>query len=140
MRRFIPLLYLNLNSLLLDFDPDRDDAMGFLSFTLMVLGGIIGLKTVRNPPTKPKLITYFYTVSDDSDRDPTGVPTLGFNTLLIFYNWMTALTVLASLVLDVGKVFSVIGILHNTSEVIILVLLGSGGKIRNSNFFAWILI
>jgi len=105
----------------------------------MVIAGIIGLKTVRNPPTKPKLVTHFYTVSDDSDRDPTGVPTLGFNTLLIFYNWITALTILASLVFDLGKLWSVIGVLHNTAEIIILVLLGNGGRIRNSNFFAWIL-
>src|SRR5437763_955627 len=106
----------------------------------MVLAGIIGLKTVRNPPTKPKLITYFYTVSDDSDRNPTGVSTLGFNTLLVYYNFFTALAKLATIVFDIGELWVVIGVFHNTAEVIILVLLGNGGRISNSNFFAWILI
>jgi hypothetical protein len=128
-----------LNYPLLGFDPNRDDAVGFLSTTLMIISGIIGLKAIRNPPTNPKLTTHFFTTSDDSDSIPTGVPTLGFNSLLILYNWVTALTVLASTIFDLGKVWVVIGVLHNTSEVIILVLLGNGGKIRNSNFLGWVL-
>src|SRR5581483_6391974 len=63
------------SSSLLGFDPNRIDGMNFAANVVMLIAGIIGLKTIRNPPTKPKLITYFFPVPDDSDRDPTGVPT-----------------------------------------------------------------
>ncbi|RIA80879.1 hypothetical protein C1645_791665 [Glomus cerebriforme] len=119
------------------FDPDRQDAVNTLSVVLMFITGSIGLKIVNNPPTKPKLTTRFFTISDDSDADVTGVPAIGFNRLLVLYVWATFATILFAILVDVGKLFSVIGIFHNSVEVAILSLIGGGGRIKSSSFIAW---
>jgi len=121
------------------FDPNRLDGMSIAANALMLVAGIIGLKSIRNPPAKSRLITHFFTVSDDSDRDPTGEPAFGFNCLLVLYIWVTLIALVASIFINVGKLWVVLGVFHNSSEILILVLLGSGGKITNSSFLAWML-
>jgi len=121
-----------------EYNPDQNDAANTLTVVLLVITGAIGLKIVNNPPTNPKLITRFYTITDDSDANVTGIPTIGFNRLLVVYVWTTFATVFFAILVDVGKLFSVVGVLHNATEIAILTLIGNGGRIKGGSLFAWI--
>lgn len=121
------------------YNYDQNDAVNTLTVVLLAITGTIGLKIVNNPPTNQKLITRFYTITDDSDADINGIPTIGFNRLLVLYVWTTFATVLFAIFVDVGKLFSAIGILHNATEMAILTLIGNGGRIKGGSLFAWLL-
>ncbi|GBB88850.1 hypothetical protein RclHR1_15470005 [Rhizophagus clarus] len=120
------------------YNSDQNDAVNTLTVVFLAVTGAIGLKIVNNPPTSQKLITRFYTISDDSDENIVGVPTIGFDRLLIVYVWATLATVLFAILVDVGKLFSVVGIFHNSTEFAILTLIGNGGRIKGGSLFAWL--
>ena len=126
--------------LLLGDDSNRIDAATLSAIVGILVAGIIGLKTIRNAPKRSKLITHIFLISDDSDRDPTGTPAYGLDYLLLLYSWATLFTLAASMAVTVGKLWVTIGVLHNVSEIFILVLLGNGGRITSSSFLGWILI
>ncbi|CAG8649391.1 5034_t:CDS:2, partial [Funneliformis caledonium] len=127
------------------FDRQKNDTMGTFIAVIMLVVGVIGLKLVLNPPAKPSLITKFYTVSDDPDDDNqesaiSEVSTIGFNLSLVTYALVTSITAIAGVIFDIGKLWSAIGVFHNTIEIIILLLIGSGGRITNVSYFVWVLI
>ncbi|CAG8729768.1 10909_t:CDS:2, partial [Funneliformis caledonium] len=124
------------------YDRQKNDTMRIFIAVIMLVVGVIGLKLVLNPPTKPSLITKFYTVSDDDNQESaiSEVSTIDFNRSLVTYTLVTSITALASLIVDIGKLWSVIGVFHNTIEIIILLLIGSGGRIKNVSYFVWVLI
>jgi len=108
--------------------------MILFAILLLFVAGSFGLKLVINPPEKPNMITYFVTTFDNN-----GVPTIDFDRLLVLYTWTTFVTAFAALLIDIGKMWSIVGLSHTTLELAILVLLGNGGKIKNVTFLAWML-
>ncbi|CAG8654105.1 10476_t:CDS:2, partial [Funneliformis mosseae] len=123
------------------FDRQKNDTMGTFIAVIMLVVGLIGLKLVLNPPTKPSLITKFYTVSDDNQESVISeVSTIGFNRSLVTYTLITSITAIAGVIFDIGKLWSAIGLFHNTIEIIILLLIGSGGRLTNVSYFVWMLI
>ncbi|CAG8576932.1 8092_t:CDS:2 [Funneliformis mosseae] len=126
------------------FDRQKNDSMITFASAFMLVVGVIGLKLVLNPPTNPSFITRFYTVSDDPDDNNkesiSGVPTTGFNRSLVIYTFATFVTAIAALLFDIGKLWSVIAVSHNTLELATLLLIGSGGRIKNVSYFVWMFI
>ncbi|CAG8508003.1 1467_t:CDS:2 [Gigaspora margarita] len=80
-------------------------------------------------PNTRKLQTYF--ISDDS----APVSAYYFNRLLVLYNFNTMITLFALLIFDAGKFWVALGMIHNTTEFVVLVLIGSGGRLKNINFY-----
>ncbi|CAI2179758.1 2873_t:CDS:2 [Funneliformis geosporum] len=121
----------------------KDSMTAFISIVMLVVG-VIGLKLVINPPTKPSLTTKFYTVSDDPNDDNqesiSGVPTIGLNRSLVIYTLVTCVTSAAALIVDIGKLWSVIGLFHNSFELVTLLLIGGGGRIKSVSYLVWIII
>jgi len=57
---------------------------------------------------------------------------------LASYCLVTSLTGFLYYLIDVGKIWSTIGVLHNANEIIILVALHQGGRITSNSFIAWL--
>src|SRR5688500_2498312 len=115
--------------------------MIIFAMALLFVAGVFGLILVINPPKKPKLITYFVTISDDNDQEimVTRIPTIGFDRLLVLYTWTTFITAFAAILVDIGKMWSIIGLSHTSIELTGLVLLGNSGKIKSATFLVWML-
>ncbi|CAG8683309.1 14499_t:CDS:2, partial [Dentiscutata erythropus] len=110
-----------------------DSSLAFGSL-LIIITVYLASRWTAHPPTIRKLQTYF--ISGDSPP----VSAYYFNRLLVLYAFNTVLTFFAILIFDVGKLWvGAIGMLHNSSEFAVLVLIGSGGRIKNISFYAILL-
>ncbi|KAF0510997.1 patatin-domain-containing protein [Gigaspora margarita] len=112
---------------------NKSDSALFFTTLLMAITCYLGARWTAHPPTTRKLQTYF--VSDDS----APVSAYYFNRHLVIYNFITTFTIFAVIILDLGKLWATIGILHNTIEFAILVLIGSGGRLKNISFYGVLL-
>ncbi|CAG8816205.1 12914_t:CDS:2, partial [Cetraspora pellucida] len=91
-----------------------------------------GARWTANPPTLPKLQSVFVSETENGTKK---ISAYGFNRLLVLYSFITMLTLSSILIFDIGKFWVALGILHNASEFSVLVLIGSGGKIRSNLFW-----
>ncbi|CAG8760112.1 38682_t:CDS:2 [Gigaspora margarita] len=112
---------------------NKSDSALFFTTLLMAITCYLGARWTAHPPTTRKLQTYF--ISDDS----APVSAYYFNRHLVIYNFITTFTMFAVIILDLGKLWATIGILHNTIEFAILVLIGSGGRLKNISFYGVLL-
>ncbi|CAG8550439.1 6699_t:CDS:2 [Gigaspora rosea] len=110
-------------------DYNKSDSALFFSSILMVITGYLAFRWTTHPPATSKVQSYF--ISGDS----APVSAYYFNRLLVLYNFNTLLTLFAILIFDVGKFWVALGMIHNTTEFCVLVLIGSGGRIKNISFY-----
>ena len=59
--------------------------------------------------------------------------------MILFYNVITMITLIVSFMVNVGKLWVGVGVLHNSAEILILVALGNGGRITSNSFYGWML-
>ncbi|RIB21315.1 hypothetical protein C2G38_2176928 [Gigaspora rosea] len=102
----------------------------FLSLLVLVL---VLLSFVGINPEVPEQVPL--SVYCAGDRDATSSPTIDFDRVLAIYIVTTFLTGAASFFVGVGKIWATVGVFHNASEFIILVMFGSGGRIKSSTFW-----
>jgi len=114
-------------------DYNKSDSALFFSSLLMVITGYLAFRWTTHPPATRKVQSYF--ISGDS----APVSAYYFNRLLVLYNFNTLLTLFAILIFDVGKFWVALGMIHNTTEFCVLVLIGSGGRIKNISFYGVLL-
>ncbi|GES86771.1 hypothetical protein GLOIN_2v1532168 [Rhizophagus clarus] len=104
------------------------------SAVLMIIGGALAYKwTNFDTKTNSKLLTYFV------DRELNKVPTIEFDRYLASYCLITSLTGIVYYLIDVGKIWATVGVLHNANEIIIMVSLHQGGRITSNSVLAWLL-
>ncbi|RHZ54301.1 hypothetical protein Glove_428g52 [Diversispora epigaea] len=111
------------------YDGNQSDAVIVFSIVLMVLSVCSGIKWTKNPPRNKKLSTIIV----DADRE-TNVPSIDLNRFITAYLFATLANAITYFFFDTGKLWSGFGVFHNASELAILLLIGSGGKIRSSAF------
>jgi len=114
------------------FDANQLDATLLFNQILLLLSSYYAIKWAYNPPTNRKLITRFYSVGD---RDAISIPTIDFDRVLSIYIVMTLLAGVTIFLVGVGKIWVAVGVLHNAAEFTILVMLGSGGRIKSAAFW-----
>ncbi|CAG8804874.1 4219_t:CDS:2, partial [Racocetra persica] len=113
------------------FDGNKLDATLLFNQIILLLSSYYALKWTYNPPTSPKLITRFAHIGEN---DVT-VTTHYFDSILALYIVMTLLAGVAIFLFGVGKIWVAVGVLHNAAEFTVLVILGSGGKIKSQIFW-----
>ncbi|CAG8519201.1 2109_t:CDS:2 [Paraglomus occultum] len=122
--------YLAWHPEIIDFDQQKGDSFTLLSITLMGVFGYLCIKWTYNDNLSTKHVSYFY-------KNGVSIPTTLFNQLISMYIFMTFIAAIAYFILDVGKIWSVWGLLHNMLEIAILLVLHNNGKIKNNWFFVW---
>ncbi|CAG8536053.1 16896_t:CDS:2, partial [Cetraspora pellucida] len=113
------------------FDANELDATLLFNQIILLLASYYAIKWTYNPPTSPRLITRFSYVGEND----TSVTTHYFDSILAFYNVMTLLAGVAIFLFGVGKIWVAVGVLHNAAEFTLLVILGSGGRIKSPVFW-----
>ncbi|KAF8951335.1 hypothetical protein BGZ52_012358 [Haplosporangium bisporale] len=108
-----------------------------MSFTLLALifsstAAYAARRAIRAPS---RSLTGFVTLKDGHESSSTQINT--FIELYIFATWAA---VIAYLFLDVGKIWAVVGALHNLLEVALLVVLQSGGRVNSMSFGIYMFI
>ncbi|CAI2184979.1 14011_t:CDS:2, partial [Funneliformis geosporum] len=116
---------------IIDYDLEIADSIVLLAFILTSCSAYLGLKWSYKQPKYKKYVTFFY-------KDEIATPTTGFIILLSYYILITGLGEFTYWTLDVGKLWSVTGVLHNVLEIAILILLHNGGKLKSNLTFAWL--
>ncbi|KAF0510993.1 patatin-domain-containing protein [Gigaspora margarita] len=114
-------------------DYNKSDSALLFSSLLMAITCYLAARWTAYLPSTRKLQTYF--ISDDS----APVSAYYFNRLLVLYNFNTMITLFALLIFDAGKFWVALGMIHNTTEFVVLVLIGSGGRLKNINFYGILL-
>ncbi|CAG8765319.1 12371_t:CDS:2, partial [Gigaspora rosea] len=110
----------------------------FLSLLALVL---VLLSFVGINPEVPKQAPYRFTgylswlPKQEDDNDVASSPTIDFNRVLAIYIVTTLLAGAVLFFVGAGKIWVAVGVFHNASEFIILIMLGSGGKIKSSTFW-----
>lgn len=116
-------------------DKEEYAATIIFSVILMIIAGFYAFKwTYFDAKTNSKLLTYFV------DRETNKVSTIEFDRYLASYCLVTSLTGILYYLVDVGKIWSTVGVLHNANEIIILVSLHQGGRITSNSFQAWLIL
>ncbi|KAF9327266.1 hypothetical protein BG006_009396 [Podila minutissima] len=108
-----------------------------MSFTLLALlfsstAAYAAHRAVRAPS---RSLTGFVTIKDGHESSSTQINT--FIKLYIFATWAA---VVAYLFVDVGKIWAVVGALHNLLEVALLVVIQSGGRVTSMTFGIYMFI
>ncbi|KAG0030980.1 hypothetical protein BGZ82_007180 [Podila clonocystis] len=108
-----------------------------MSFTLLALlfsstAAYAAHRAIRAPS---RSLTGFVTIKDGHESSSTQV-----NTFIKLYIYATWAAVVAYLFLDVGKIWAVVGALHNLLEVALLVVLQSGGRVTSMTFGIYMFI
>ncbi|RIA96458.1 hypothetical protein C1645_381906 [Glomus cerebriforme] len=113
---------------LIDYNYEISDALVLLAIIVTTISSYLVLRWSSTPPNYK---TYFY-------KDGTTTPTTAFIFILSYYILLTGFAEITYWVFDVGKLWSVTGLLHNTLEIVILLLLHNGGKLKSNLTFAWL--
>ncbi|CAG8518896.1 7285_t:CDS:2 [Funneliformis mosseae] len=116
---------------IIDYDLEIADSLVLLAIVLTSCSAYLTLKWSYKPPKNKKYVTYFY-------KDGIATPTTGFTILLSYYILITGMGEITYWTLDVGKLWSVTGVLHNVLEIAILILIHNGGKLQSNLTFAWL--
>ncbi|GJJ73522.1 hypothetical protein EMPS_05880 [Entomortierella parvispora] len=101
------------------------------SFTLLALlfstgAAFAAHRSVRNPS---RSLTGFVTLQTGIENASTQI-----NQFILIYIDATWIAIIAYMFLDVGKIWAVVGALHNLLEVALLILLQSGGRVNSMSF------
>jgi hypothetical protein len=116
-------------------DEQINAATIIFSVILMIIGGLFAFKWTKfDAKTNSKLLTYFV------DREANKIPTIEFDRYLASYCIVTSWTGILYYLIDVGKIWSTVGILHNVNEIVILVSLHQGGRISSNSILAWLIL
>lgn len=105
------------------------DAMTFLVFITTGAASYLSLKWTEKPPFNKSYASYLI-------KDGVKVSTFAFNRMIAYYIAVTFIAAAAYMLLDVGKLWSATGVLHNLFEIAIMVTLHFGGKIKSHAVFA----
>ncbi|CAG8578564.1 5851_t:CDS:2 [Gigaspora rosea] len=119
------------------YDGNKFDTALLFNQVVLIFSSYFAIKWTYNPPTKRSLITRFYSAGDSVAMS---VPTTDFNRAIAIYIVMTLLAGLTIFFAGVGKIWATVGVLHNASEFLILLILGSGGKFNLPVFWPIIAI
>ncbi|RIB11060.1 hypothetical protein C2G38_136249 [Gigaspora rosea] len=107
------------------------DAMTFLAFLTTGVASYLSLKWTEKLPLNKSYASYLI-------KNGVKVSTFAFNRMIAYYIAATFIAVTAYMLLDVGKLWSATGIVHNIFEIAVMVTLHFGGKIKSHAVFAWI--
>ncbi|CAB4416806.1 unnamed protein product [Rhizophagus irregularis] len=113
------------------FDYQKVQATIIFSAIMMTIGAHLSFKWTSK--VSKEFITYFV------DGEANRTPTIEFDRLLGWYSAITSITGIVNFMVDVGKLWVTVGVLHNAVEVTILYTLHQGGKIKSTTIPAWIL-
>ncbi|KAG0367428.1 hypothetical protein BC939DRAFT_450077 [Gamsiella multidivaricata] len=102
-----------------------------MSFTMLALLFATGAayaarQAIRRPS---RSLTGFVTLSTGNEEASTQI-----NQFILYYINATWIAVLGYLFFDVGKIWAVVGALHNLLEVALIVVLQSGGRVSSMSF------
>ncbi|KAF9281641.1 hypothetical protein BGZ68_006523 [Mortierella alpina] len=102
-----------------------------VSFTMLALifsavAAYAGHRATRSPS---RSLTGFVTISTGNEESSTQI-----NEFLQWYIDATLVAVVGYLLFDVGKLWAVVGTLHNQLEVALLITLHSGGRVSSMSF------
>ncbi|CAG8836078.1 4977_t:CDS:2, partial [Racocetra persica] len=109
------------------FDGNELNATFLFNMVILLLTSYYVIKWTFNPPTKLRLVTHF--ILKDSNSIP--VSTIWFDRALAMYNMVTLLAGVTIFFVGVGKIWATVGVFHSAAEFVILVILGSGGRIKS---------
>ncbi|KAF9363531.1 hypothetical protein BGX34_003888 [Mortierella sp. NVP85] len=96
------------------------------------MASYIGYRAVR-PPSRS--YTGFVTLSTGKEETSTQI-----NTFILYYIYVTWAAILAYLFFDAGKIWAVIGTLHNLLEVVLMVAFHHGGRITSVTFALYMFV
>ncbi|CAG8683211.1 4734_t:CDS:2, partial [Cetraspora pellucida] len=116
-----------------DLDENRFNTILLFSNLICFFASIFGFYWAFYPPQDKRLISHFY------ENNTVVTSTRHFNLLLANYIFFTWLAYVAYLILDVGKLWSPIGLLYNVAEISLLACIHYGGKITAIKYWAWVL-
>ncbi|KAF9955382.1 hypothetical protein BGZ70_010256 [Mortierella alpina] len=102
-----------------------------VSFTVLalifsVVAAYAGHRATRSPS---RSLTGFVTISTGNEESSTQI-----NEFIQWYIDATLVAVVGYLFFDVGKLWAVVGALHNQLEVALLIILHSGGRVSSMSF------
>lgn len=102
-----------------------------MSFTLLALlftltASYVAYRATRKPS---RSLTGFVTLPSGNEETSTQI-----NEFIQIYINATLAAVVAYLFFDVGKIWAVVGALHNLLEVALLIVLQSGGRVTGMSF------
>lgn len=100
-----------------------------LALTFSTLSAYLGFRAVRQPVQSKSA---FVTLPSGKEQSSTQV-----NTFILYYIYVTWFAIIAYMVFDAGKIWTVIGTLHNLLEITLLIGLHSGGRITSVSFALW---
>ncbi|CAG8632284.1 339_t:CDS:2, partial [Dentiscutata erythropus] len=100
------------------------DAMTFFAFITTGAAAYLSLKWTEKPPPNKRYASHLI-------KNGVKVSTLAFNRVIAYYIAITFICVAAYMILDVGKLWSATGVLHNVFEIAIMLILNFGGKIKS---------
>ncbi|KAI8352716.1 hypothetical protein B0O80DRAFT_499410 [Mortierella sp. GBAus27b] len=103
-----------------------------LAFTLATVSAYAAYRAVRAPS---RSLTGLVTLSTGEERTSTQI-----NTFILYYIYVTWVAILGYLFFDAGKLWSVVGTLHNLSEIVLLIALHSSGRVTSVAFSMWMIV
>jgi hypothetical protein len=112
------------------YDYQKVQATVIFSAIIMTVGAYLSFKWTSDVSKEFK--TYFV---DGENKTST----IEFDRLLGWYSAVTAITGIVNFMVDVGKLWVTVGVLHNAIEITILFTLHQGGSIKSASTPAWIL-
>ncbi|KAF8939711.1 hypothetical protein EDD21DRAFT_369700 [Dissophora ornata] len=108
-----------------------------MSFTMLALlfasGAAYAAYRATSSPSRS--LTGFVTLKTGNEEASTQI-----NTFILYYINATWAAVFGYLFFDVGKIWAVVGALHNLLEVALLILLHSGGRVNSMSFGLYMFI
>ncbi|CAJ0641217.1 3361_t:CDS:2 [Entrophospora sp. SA101] len=126
-----------------DYDGNSLDSIFLFTIVFTGICSYLGYRWTKNRPENEYLITLIYQSSTTSSDELTSLPPVTsqeFNKILEVYTYVTFIATTFASILDIGKLCGVFALLHNSIEFVILVLIGSGGKIKSLDFYLWLII
>jgi hypothetical protein len=109
-------------------DQQKVDSFAAFDSIVALVAAVLTFKWAYLEKVPKKVISYFHS-------DEGTVPTTSLNRFISMYALGTFTAVVASIIFDIGKLWSVSGALHNVFEVAILLLIGQNGKIKGHSFY-----
>ncbi|CAG8510739.1 16470_t:CDS:2 [Racocetra persica] len=106
------------------------DAMLFLILLTTGAASYLSIKWTEKFPPNKKYISYFI-------KNGNKVPTILFDRMIAYYVAITFIASVAYAILDVGKLWSAVGVLHNVFEIVVMLSLHYGGKLESHAAFIW---
>nr|CAG8553845.1 4215_t:CDS:2 [Entrophospora candida] len=120
---------------------DRMRSIGLLGIVITLLTSIVTYKNAYfTHPANKKVQTYFCSTSNtDGVSSSVLTSTQYFNKNFAHYNLGTFSSIIAYYIIDPSKLFTTFAVMHNFFELTLLVSFLSGGQLRTTKQFLWLL-